>query len=474
MDINQAARMIEWLDEERRRDKATISTLTERLTQQQDTIDTLSKRLNGIESDQSVVKSQFLPAGKDADIMDQLRKEMQQLVESIESKRLTAERESERRGELNRETMMRSVRELMDKATRLERQTTELPAIHVERDRLATVVSTLQQRVDDLFKKLDEPDRRLIFLEEQRRQDARRIGELESELPEVRKTIDGVKPKLSLLEDLSIRNERKVVEVQTGDRERREQMQQFIDQQTLVLQQRDAQINDLVKRFGEQDSAVQRNLERFETWAEAYRNMKKIIDDFERIGDRLERRINEVAEMQRLSEERFRQEWNDWRSDDQKRWKQFTLSNDEVWRLHDKEFERYVARIQEVEALSPPLKDAIDRLWALERDRAQLYRERYQALLLEYDKVTTPALPSSATNALPGSNGTTTNGLGSGLSNGGSNSGSNGFGNGHGGNGNGTHGGGAGSSGNGGYGGSGSSGSGGGSLGGGGFGSNSF
>jgi hypothetical protein len=41
MDINQAARLIEWLDEERRRDKATIATLEERLAQQQDTIDTL-------------------------------------------------------------------------------------------------------------------------------------------------------------------------------------------------------------------------------------------------------------------------------------------------------------------------------------------------------------------------------------------------------------------------------------------------
>jgi hypothetical protein len=40
-------------------------------------------------------------------------------------------------------------------------------------------------------------------------------------------------------------------------------------------------------------------MERFENWSEAYRQMKKLIEDFERMGDRLERRINEVAEMQR-------------------------------------------------------------------------------------------------------------------------------------------------------------------------------
>jgi hypothetical protein len=41
---------------------------------------------------------------------------------------------------------------------------------------------------------------------------------------------------------------------------------------------------------------MRRNLERFESWSETYRQMKKVIEDFERIGDRLERRINEVAE----------------------------------------------------------------------------------------------------------------------------------------------------------------------------------
>lgn len=154
---------------------------------------------------------------------------------------------------------------------------------------------------------------------------------------------------------------------------------------------------------------MQRNLERFEVWSEAYRNMKKIIDDFERIGDRLERRINEVAEMQRLSEERFRQEWNDWTADDQKRWKQFTLSNDEVWRGHDKEFDRFVQRLAEIDNMFPPILDNVNRLWKLERERAQLYRERYQALLMEFDtganlaasKTTTPAPGNGSGNGNP-------------------------------------------------------------------------
>jgi len=400
MDINQAARMIEWLDEERRRDKAMIATLEERVAQQQDTISALMKRLSSVESDQSIMRSQFVPNGRESDVLDQVRREIQQMVESLDAKRLTAEREAERRAELAREGLARSVRELTEKIARLERQSTEMPAIVVERDRLAAAVAALQQRVDDLFKKLEEPDRRLAFLEEQRRQDARRISEAQSEIPELQKQIDSIKPKLSLIEDLALRTERRMQDIQNGDRERREQIQAFIDQQTLLMQQRDQQIIELVAKFGEQDSIMARNIERFETWSEAYRSMKKIIDDFERIGDRLERRINEVAEMQRLSEERFRQEWNDWSSEDQKRWKQFTLSNDEVWRSHDKEFERFVQRIAEMQQLFAPIQDSLDRLWRMERERAKLYRETYQALLLNFDTGGSSVSVSPAGNGL--------------------------------------------------------------------------
>lgn len=398
MDINQAARMIEWLDEERRRDKATIATLEERLAQQQDTIVLLTKRLNSMESDQTVIRTQVAPVGREADLIDQMRKEMQQLVEAAEAKRLIAEREVDRRLDLTRESVLRPVRDLTEKLDKLERQASGLPSQQIERERLGDMVATLQQRVDDLFKKTEEPDRRLAFLEEQRRQDNRRLSEAQSELPEIQKQVDSIRPKLTLLEDLTLRIERRVQDVQNSERDRRDQIQQFIDQQTLLIQQRDQQIEELTKHFGEQDSAMQRNMERFETWSEAYRNMKKIIDDFDRIGDRLERRINEVAEMQRLSEERFRQEWNDWTSDDQKRWKQFTISNDEVWRSHDKEFDRFVQKMAELEDKFPPLLDSLERLWSLERQRAQLYRDRYQELLLEYDTTSRVSSPKSSPN----------------------------------------------------------------------------
>ena len=375
-------------DEERRRDKNTIAKLEERIVQQQETIETISRRVNGVEGDQSTMRSMFLPVGRDTDIVTGLRNEMQQIVETIETKRVSAERDIEKKADMGRENLLRPVRDLTDRLDKLERSLDEMGTARVERDRFSGALGTLQQRLEDLAKKLEEPERRLTFLEEQRRQDARRISETQTELPELQRQFDTLKPKLDLLEDMALRTEKRVIETQSTERERRDQIQQFIEQQTLFIQQRDQKIEELTRQFGQYDDDMRRNLERFETWSEAYRNMKKIIEDFERIGERLERRINEVAETQRLSEERFRQEWNSWNADDQKRFKQFTLTNDETWRLHDKEFEVFRVRFNEVVGQFPPVYDSLERLWKLQRAQAEIFHGHFIAALEEHEQPT--------------------------------------------------------------------------------------
>lgn len=385
MDINQLASMIEWLDEQRRHDKAIINALEQRLEQQTEDVGVVQRRVNSVESDQAIIRQEAMPAQREHDIIEQLRADMEQMLSHAEARRLTAERETERRLELQRENFQRAVRELSGKAERIERQLGNISDLQSEGDRLQNAMRILNQEMEDLSKQLEGPDRRLAFLEEQRRSDARRLAEIETDLPEFKKSVDGISPKLSLVEDLTRRNERRLQDIGNSERERRDQIQQFIDQQQLLSQQRDQQVADLHNRFGSQDDDLQRYIERFEVWAGAYREMKRIIDDFNRIGDRLERRIGEGAELQRLSEERFRQEWNDWRDDDLKRWKQLTLSSDEVWRNHDREFTTFIKRIDRLEASLPSLRSDIERLWQLERARAELYRERYQAMLLQYD-----------------------------------------------------------------------------------------
>jgi hypothetical protein len=63
--------------------------------------------------------------------------------------------------------------------------------------------------------------------------------------------------------------------------------------------------------------------------------------------------------MNRLAEERFRQEWIAFKADDQKRWTNYSLSQEESSRENDREASKIVERITSLEDISQRLVDSV-------------------------------------------------------------------------------------------------------------------
>jgi len=80
------------------------------------------------------------------------------------------------------------------------------------------------------------------------------------------------------------------------------------------------------------------------------RGAKKAQEAYLELNTKLERRIAEVTEMQRLAEDRLRQEWIGFKTDDQKRWTGYTLSSEESLRDIRKD-------VQKIEETSTTLGD---------------------------------------------------------------------------------------------------------------------
>lgn len=56
--------------------------------------------------------------------------------------------------------------------------------------------------------------------------------------------------------------------------------------------------------------------------------------------DRLERRITEIGEVQRIAEDRIKSDWLVFQADDMKRWNTYQLTYDEQWREHERLHEK--------------------------------------------------------------------------------------------------------------------------------------
>ena len=352
MDTNPTPKMVAWLDEERRKDKALITKLEERSTSQQALISDQTRRIMELENQINSLRTAILPISTFDDVITRLRMEFNANFEKLEARRSNIDIDIKKLRDTDREQFLRTVEELrQEMITRIEQA---MEPRRVEEERLSRVAVELQNYANNLSKGLEDFERSLAFLEEQRRQDTRRISEINSEVAEVAKRVDSQLPKIELLEDLSRRNERRLSEITPRLVELKQQHQERIEEQALADQQRERTLNDMVRRMDSFAEEMINFSKQVQGWADTHRKIKQQVEDFERIADRVDRRLNEYSEVQRLSEERFRQEWEEFLADDQKRWRQFTLTNEEAWRENGKVMEEFKAELAR-------LKESVDR-----------------------------------------------------------------------------------------------------------------
>jgi chromosome segregation ATPase len=92
---------------------------------------------------------------------------------------------------------------------------------------------------------------------------------------------------------------------------------------------------------------------------------------------RIERRINEIAEMQRLAEERTHQDWEGYQTDEQKRWKTYTVSNDEALSESRRQIESLKTRLASLEDSSHQMTDTMMMLSEETQKKLQGFLELY-------------------------------------------------------------------------------------------------
>ncbi len=366
MEAKQTSQMVTWLDEERRKDKAVITKLEERSASQMALIEDQARRIHSLEGEITSMRAGALTVSTFDEAITRLRADFLNMNDQANVRRETSDQESKKLREMERESLHKALDELrQEMGTRLER---ELQMRRAEEERLAKVATELQSYASNLSKGFEEFERSLGFLEEQRRQDSRRLSDMNSETAEIGKRTEGHKTKIELLEELSRRTERTVEQVGAELAEFKEQRLAWSQQEALAAQQREQVMSDMLRRMDTFHEEMEGYSRQVNGWADTHRAMKKQVDDFDRLADRVDRRLNEVAEVQRLSEERFRQEWEEFLQDDQKRWRQFTLTNEETRREQQKAIAETQNQLTKVAEHSRALTDNVKSIHALIHD----------------------------------------------------------------------------------------------------------
>jgi len=296
----------------------------------------LADQFQILAGDQSRTAAQAAKASQLDDTIAQHRLEINGLIEAVEQRRILREKQLE---EL-RKSAERQTAETID-GIRLELKTSKdlrdsLDARRQEELRISRALDHLTKRIESLGREFEERNRQTASLSEGRRQDTQRLTELESRAAEQHKKSESLVGHLQVAEDQSRRLQTKLSDLETSENELRQAQTLWTEQQAVRQAEFERSWKAHEKRFDIFAEHAEGLEERIAAFGETHRELKRLEAELTDVIARLERRIEEVSEIQRLSEARFKDEWAGQQADEHKRWSAFKLDAEEARRDHER------------------------------------------------------------------------------------------------------------------------------------------
>jgi hypothetical protein len=386
MDIEQIAQRLEWLDDERRKDKLTIATLEDRLARLEGKIPTFDQEIRESTDTLNRITSNLSRFDQLENSISQMKVEYNRLVDNEQKLRSEKERDIEKVRLADLESLNRSIQEVRKGLDPIPELKKNIQARTEEEHRLSKLIAESEKKILETKRFDDEYRRSLKVIEETLRQESKRQMDLQGEVSSIRKRVEEQRGKVDLISESVRKIEMKQNEFSASEIERRQVQTAFIERQNMAQVERDRIWKEWQTRFDsieDQSSALETQLQSLDA---AERSIKHAQEAFEEITQRFERRINEISEMQRLVEDRFKQDWNAFKTDDQKRWTNYTITQDEKLRENSQLFEKMTERLVALEDITQEVQDLLQMVIAEGKSRLDIELQKSRETMENFER----------------------------------------------------------------------------------------
>jgi len=362
MDLEQIITRLEWLDDERRKDKAIIADLEKKVVDLEGQLPKQQKQVKEVASDIARVSGMMGQFDHLEEGINNLRTELTRMIDSSEKLRVDKERDQEASRRTEVDALKKSIADVKKAVTPIPGLKTAIDARIEEEFRLNRLIQEVQKQVDDNLHMDEEYRRNQRMMTESQRQDAKRITDMQAEFAGIRKRVDEQRGRMDLATDSLSKLELRFNDLQMSESERRQEQTAFVEKINLANLDRDQAWKEWEERF-DAIQAQSVNLDaKLQSLDTLQRDVRRAQDGFTDIQQRFERRVNEITEMQRLGEERFRQEWVNFKADDQKRWTNYTLAQEEQQRETTRHFDKLDDRLGAMEDITQEMNDVLNQV----------------------------------------------------------------------------------------------------------------
>lgn len=357
MDFEQIVKRIEWLDDERRKDKLIIASLDDRLSKTEGSYGSILQEIRELTTEINRLKT--MPSRFDSidSVIAQLRVDFNRSLETIEKQRAEKDRENEKVRLADFESINQSIAATRKSLEVLTEMKKDIKAREEEENRIIKLIGEFDKKILEAKRSDEEYRRTQKIIEENVRQDSKRILDLQGEMTSSRKRIEEQRGKVELATENLRKNEMRINELLNSEGERKQSQVAFIEKYNLAQVEKDRTWKDWQARFeviSNQAINLDEQLQKLDATQRAIRHSQSAFED---ITQKFERRINEITEMQRLVEDKMRQDWISFKADDQKRWSNYMISQDEQFQESSRTFDKFENRLLQLEEISQELND---------------------------------------------------------------------------------------------------------------------
>jgi len=365
MDTTQLTQMVNWLDEELRRERAGITKLQQLVERQTGELSEQSRQVKDLEGRLANTQAQLAKFARLDETLQQFKNEVVLLLDKRDEQGRKARRDTERLRIAERDAQSKMMGEVRRELQDLSRHGEEPRLREAEDRRLGELLMSLRHEVTTVSKDFDERARNLSYLTEQRAYDNKRIAGLQEENLTLLKRSEKQDSRLKSLEDRTQRHERHVQELLQFKTNLVREQTEWMESQRVAHERRKREMTqwrEEVKAHRQDVSNLSDRMQEFNEAAEAGRQMMARLETFQ---EQLRRDQNQIAELQRLAEERQRKELEAWQGDDEKRWKKHELQWEHQWKEQYQRYNELMTRLASLEDEINALQQQLAGLWRL-------------------------------------------------------------------------------------------------------------
>ncbi|HSR48118.1 MAG TPA: hypothetical protein VLL77_09070 [Anaerolineales bacterium] len=339
-----------WLDDQRRKDAEALRKLGVQIKASEDLIGKQARQIQEMSAEMARLAALAARIHAVDESLAKHRQEVSRQLEASEGRRTEREKTQELQRRKESDELSRAVGEIRQELRSLTDLKREFEARMNEEVRLARTVATLGEKLEAVSGVQEDHERAFDAHDDLHRQDARKTSDQAGQVTDLRVRVEGLRGSLDTAEDRIRQQEIRLSEVQATEVERSDAMTSWIEAQNLRVADLERVWGDYARRFEAFEKRASEIDSRILAYEETYRSLRQLQVDLEKTLERLERRIGEISEVQRLNEDRLKQEWSTFLAEDQRRWSGFKLAHDEQGqehtRLHDRLAEQ-VGRLEE-------------------------------------------------------------------------------------------------------------------------------